>query len=203
MHLRRLQRDIQPDILAHDSSPRMALLYQLQFLPDLGTAESRRPQTHSFAWRECGWLLQRRPSDYAMSSGRAPSRPPSGAESDAATRNQRTARRFRAPTPGPRTGRRTACGSSAPEGSTGGQRHPCSTAGTASRPPRRTRLGQHLIAPVVKCVSGGQSTARRLPVPAAFRRLLSRPIAMRHPPAIRMMLSASLTQTQRLRLPFR
>src|SRR4051812_24345846 len=54
MHLRRLQRDIQPNILTHDSSPRMALLYQLQFLPDLGTAESRRPQTHSFVWRECG-----------------------------------------------------------------------------------------------------------------------------------------------------
>ena len=35
MHLRRLQRDIQPNILAHDSSPRMALLYQLQLLPDL------------------------------------------------------------------------------------------------------------------------------------------------------------------------
>jgi hypothetical protein len=38
------------------------------------------------------------------------------------------------------------------------------------------RFGQHLIAPVVKRVSG--STARRLPVAAAFRRLLSRPIAM-------------------------
>src|SRR5688572_29690915 len=32
-------------------------------------------------------------------------------------------------------------------------------------------LGQHLIAPVVKRVAG--STARRLPLPAAFRRLLS------------------------------
>jgi hypothetical protein len=32
----------------------MPLPYQLQVLPDLGTGESRRPLTHSFAWRECG-----------------------------------------------------------------------------------------------------------------------------------------------------
>jgi hypothetical protein len=54
MHRRHFQRDVQSDILAHGGSPRMPLHYQLEVLPDLGTAESRSPQTHSFVWRECG-----------------------------------------------------------------------------------------------------------------------------------------------------